>query len=121
MKVTYCPMKMTIADFYTKPLQGKLFRFFQNLILNLREEDIRNTTLLEKLTQMERKTEDANHAIAVGSAQECVGENKVGSINTGNRDVGSDDTKQAVDTCKIISRVKPDLLSQLKSVAAGAT
>ena len=33
-----------IAYFYTKPLQGKMFRLFRNLILNLREEDIRNIT-----------------------------------------------------------------------------
>ena len=50
-----------------------------------------------------------------------VGENKVGSLNTGNRDVGSDDIKQAVDTREIIARVKPDLFIRLKLVAAGAT
>ena len=44
MKVDYFPTEMMIADFYTKPLQGKLFRLFRNLILNLREEDIRNIT-----------------------------------------------------------------------------
>ena len=32
-----------------------------------------------------------------------VGENKVGSINMVNRDIGSDNIKQAVDTRKIIS------------------
>ena len=41
---------------------------------------------------MEEKTEDADHTKAVKSAQECVaGNDKVGSLNTGNRDVGSDD------------------------------
>ena len=45
---------------------------------------------------------------------------KVGSLNMVNRDVGSDDINQAVDTREIISHVKPDLLSRLKSVAAGA-
>ena len=52
--------------------------------------------------------------------QPPVGENKVGSLNTGNYDVGSDDINQAVDTREIISHVKPDLLSRLKLVAAGA-
>ena len=50
----------------------------------------------------------------------AVGEHKVGSLNTGNRDVGIDGINQAMDTRKIISRLKPDLLSRLKSVAAGA-
>ena len=55
MKVECYPTEMMIADFYTKPLQGKLFRLFRNLILNLREEDMRNITLLEKLTKMKSK------------------------------------------------------------------
>ena len=38
------------------------------------------------------------------------GENILGSQNTGNRDVGSDDIKKGVDTREIIARVKPDLL-----------
>ena len=42
-----------------------MFRLFRNLILNFREEDIRNITLSEKLTKMEAKTGDADRAIAV--------------------------------------------------------
>ena len=81
-KVEYCPTEMMIAYFYTKPLQVKLFRLFQNLILNLREEYIQNITLSEKPTKMEAKTEDANRVIAFESAQECVVVNdKVGSLN----------------------------------------
>ena len=48
------------------------------------------------------------------------GDDKVGILNTGNRDVGSDKVNKAVDMGEIISRMKPDLLSRLKSVAAGA-
>ena len=69
---------------------------------------------------METNTEDTDHAIAVELVQECADENKVGILNTGNRDVCSGNIIQAVDTREIISRVKPDLLSRLKSVAAGA-
>ena len=57
MKVEYCQTEMIIAYFYMEPLQGKLFMLFQNLITNLREEYIRNITLLEKLTNMEAKAE----------------------------------------------------------------
>ena len=45
---------------------------------------------------------------------------KFGSLNTVNRDVHSDNFQNAVDTRNIISRVKPDLLSRLRLVAAGA-
>ena len=120
MKVEYFPTETMITDFYMKPLQGKLFSFSRNLILNLGEEDIRNITLSEKLTKMETKTEDNDRVIAVGSSQECVVGNKVGSLNTGYRDVGSDNINQDVDTREIILRMKPYLLSRLKSVAAGA-
>ena len=60
---------------------------------------------------METKPEDSDRAIAVESAQKFVGENKVKILNTRNRDVGSDDIKQAVYTREIIARVEPDLLS----------
>ena len=51
--------------------------------------------------------------------QTVVVNNKFGSLNTGNRDVGSDNVNNTVYTLKIILRVKPDLLSRLKSVDAG--
>ena len=38
-----------------------------------------------------------------------VGNDKVGSLNKVNRDVGSDDVNNAVDTREIISRVRGDL------------
>ena len=69
---------------------------------------------------MDTKLEYANRAIAVKSAQGCVGENKTRSLNTRNCDVGNDNIKQAVETREIIARMKPDLLSKLKSVATGA-
>ena len=43
ISVKYCPTKMMIADFYTKSLQGKLFRIFRNLIMNIGDEDITNS------------------------------------------------------------------------------
>ena len=35
VRVEHCPTDRLIADFYTKPLQGHLFRLFHSLILNL--------------------------------------------------------------------------------------
>ena len=37
--VVYCPTEEMIADYFTKPLQGALFRKFRNLVLGIREED----------------------------------------------------------------------------------
>ena len=33
IKVEYCPTEKMIADFFTKPLQGALFRKFRDIIL----------------------------------------------------------------------------------------
>jgi len=38
MRVQYCPTGEMIADFFTKPLQGSLFRKFRALVLNLADE-----------------------------------------------------------------------------------
>ena len=49
-----------------------------------------------------------------------MGDEKFRSLNMVNNDVGSDYLRNAVDTCDIILRVKPDLLSRLMLVSAGA-
>jgi KUP system potassium uptake protein len=36
MRVEYCPTEEMIADFFTKPLQGSLFRKFRTFLLNTR-------------------------------------------------------------------------------------
>ena len=53
MKVEYFPTEMMVSDFYTKRLQGKLCRFFQNMILNLNDEYVQNIIFVEKLSIME--------------------------------------------------------------------
>ena len=39
MRVVYCPTGEMIADFFTKPLQGALFRKFRAIIMNLPVDD----------------------------------------------------------------------------------
>jgi len=34
--VCFCPTEKMVADFFTKPLQGKLFRYFRDFILGHR-------------------------------------------------------------------------------------
>ena len=45
---------------------------------------------------------------------------KVGILNTGNRDLGSDNECHTADMRDIIFRVKTDVLSQIRSVDAKA-
>ena len=37
-KIVYCPTGEMIADYFTKPLQGSIFKKFREEILNLKEE-----------------------------------------------------------------------------------
>lgn len=39
MKILYCPTKEMMADFYTKPLQGSLFKTHRNAILGITDID----------------------------------------------------------------------------------
>ena len=42
MRVVYFPTDMLMTDFYTKPSQGKKFKLFRNLLLNLNEQIVEN-------------------------------------------------------------------------------
>eukprot|EP00957_Ditylum_brightwellii_P058110 4406640-Ditylum_brightwellii.AAC.1 len=70
-----------VADFYTKPFQGKLFRAFRNRILNLPDDPF-----VEAVTQRILKCQkDSTPAPKQDTgAQECVGQsgNKKGKIKS---------------------------------------
>ena len=36
IKVEYCPTNIMLADFFTKPLQGRLFKDFRDVIMGYR-------------------------------------------------------------------------------------
>ena len=40
LSVEYCPTEEMVGDFYTKPLQGKLFYKFRKLIMNLQDSHL---------------------------------------------------------------------------------
>ena len=33
IRILYCPTEKMLADFFSKPIQGELFRFFRNIIM----------------------------------------------------------------------------------------
>ena len=53
MEVVYCPTERMLADFFTKPLQGKLFRLMRDVVQGLRPY----SSLEEDKEQLKRKLE----------------------------------------------------------------
>ena len=44
ISIQYCPTERMIADFFTKPLQGSLFKMFRNVILGYEHISVLNVT-----------------------------------------------------------------------------
>jgi hypothetical protein len=63
MTVEYCPTEEMIGDFFTKALQGSLFKKFQNLIMNVSEDDFPRYRAIMEAYDASRKRE---------TSQECV-------------------------------------------------
>jgi hypothetical protein len=63
LQIEYCPIGDMVADFFTKPLQGSLFRKLRKIILNLPDEYIMKTS----------DKNDENKLTNAAASQECVG------------------------------------------------
>jgi len=59
LRIEYCPTEDMVADFFTKPLQGSLFRKLRAIIMNMEED----------------------HGINSSVKQECVGSHDPGDVN----------------------------------------
>eukprot|EP00957_Ditylum_brightwellii_P053434 4049456-Ditylum_brightwellii.AAC.1 len=55
LTMEYCPTGMMVGDFYTKALQGKSFRAFRDLIMNVENQLPRDVPLLPE-TRLSSKT-----------------------------------------------------------------
>ena len=70
LRVEYCPTEDMLADFFTKPLQGSLFRKFRALILNLSGDDM---LCLDRVTSQEcvESIDSADRLYDVRSGDVC--------------------------------------------------
>jgi hypothetical protein len=62
VEICYCPTNMMIGDFFTKPLQGKKFEYFRDLILgkkSISTLEIVDRSVLEEERILQAKTTDA--------------------------------------------------------------
>ena len=72
VRIAHCPTDRLIADFYTKPLQGKLFRLFRSLILNLDDKTALSMSASEQNLTNKPVSVTMNHTPRL---QECVERN----------------------------------------------
>jgi hypothetical protein len=73
LRVEYCPTEEMIADFFTKPLQGSLFRKFRTFLLNLSSSggnDIQGmNTKAQECVGTSSQRDDVNNVTASGSVK----------------------------------------------------
>ena len=68
LRVSYCPTGDMLADYFSKPLQGSLFRKFRNLILNVSPKDELNVGHGEQEC-VGTNSENGNNAASLDDAQ----------------------------------------------------
>ena len=73
LRVDYCPTENMLVDCFTKPLQGKLFRVFRSMIINLQQTDF--PQYFEYPFAYDSMSTGDNGTVP-GSTHECVGKHK---------------------------------------------
>ena len=123
VRVQHCPTDRLIADFYTKALQGHLFRLFRSLILNLDDKIALSMGTKEKKLFIPGRDETISRQVQ----QECVKENV--KENVKNNDESSKLQRTYADVCKctynydknntrsMVASKDPGLLVKLRNVA----
>ena len=96
IKIEHCPTDIMVADFFTKPLQGSLFRKFRDVILGLKSPSSLNirepTTIQERveekpiISNAEEKPIVEEKSI-IGDAEEKTITGKAKNIKTENKDI----------------------------------
>jgi hypothetical protein len=61
--VRHCPTDQMLADFFTKPLQGRLFRFFKAVILGHRHVDTLRDPIAQPLEERVEESQSCSHAM----------------------------------------------------------
>ena len=91
--MAYCPTEEMLADFYTKPLQGCLFRKLQNIIMGLPLETEMNMEVPTQECVGTRKWSD----VVKGSSGPTNDPNYVGTIPMDKKYTNSQNTGLKVD------------------------
>ena len=117
---------MMVADFYSKPLQGKLFRIFRNMILNLGDK---MTNLLQEASNNELSNNKTNQSelhnnntiqseLRNNNSQECVVENTKNDQKVRKNKMNNKVPDTRTDTTRdIVGKKSPRLMEKIRSLA----
>ena len=79
VKIAYCPTENMLGDFFTKPLQGSVFKNMCKIILNM-PDDANGNTGHRSVLGIDKKTTSGNEKSAKKAPAE---ENRTRNIDTG--------------------------------------
>ena len=122
INIKYCPTELMIADFYTKPLQGKLFRIFRNMIMNTNDQDIKNF-IEASGTYPEQDDSDATLDEPSTTSQECVENKQFMNVGTCEHLNARKFHKQELHAYKnstrtLVNGSRPKLLEKLRALGS---
>ena len=118
LRIKYCPTEMMVADFYTKPLQGKLFRLFRAIILNLDDPILKDFCMKSDAVNNTKITE-SQECVVKPSAKDVMSK-AYSNQNNVLRDTYANIVKKnniivSNDTRDIIGRQKPSILRKMRT------
>ena len=105
IRVDYCPTENMLADFFTKPLQGKLFRMFIFVIMKNQQTDF--PKYFEYPIAFDSMTTGDNGTVT-GSTHECVGKH----TEMTDKHTGTETKKRTFTDALKKGRLPQDMLSK---------
>ena len=111
---------MMIPDFYTKTLQGKLFRIFHSLLLNLNDSESDKTQAAAELDVKQSLTKENSDIIP---SKECVEEHgtKLATYRRVNEETKLTSRNTTYGTRQLVGIINPMPMRRLKAMAEGTS
>jgi hypothetical protein len=73
LSIEYCPTQLMVADFFTKPLQGRLFHLFRNVIMGYSHIDtIKPKSNVTDIVSMETKERVDHNIISTNTKDQAI-------------------------------------------------
>jgi len=100
MNIVYCPTEEMLADFFTKPLQGALFRKFRDVVMGKEHVSTLKRTVLDPsqervgFHELSEKKRPGTNILESRKGSEPSNIKRVSYANTAMRNNGSEEMKE---------------------------